>query len=152
MFDHNPRCTLSPMSHRLAAVLLLIVGVAVGAVAERTLFAQPAARVFELRTYTAPEGKLGELHARFRNHTLRIFEKHGMTNVVYLAPLDAPASDNQLVYLLAHKSREAAKESWAAFTNDPEWKKVASESQINGRIVTKVDSVFLAATDYSPLK
>lgn len=152
MFDHNPRCTLLPMSHRLAAVLLLIVGVGGGAVAERTLFAQPAARVFELRTYTAPEGKLGELHARFRNHTLRIFAKHGMTNVVYLAPLDAPASDNQLVYLLAHKSREAAKESWAAFTNDPEWKKVAAESQVNGRIVTKVDSVFLAATDYSPMK
>ena len=111
-----------------------------------------AARVFELRTYTAPEGKLGELHARFRNHTLRIFEKHGMTNVIYLSPMNAPASQNQLVYLLAHKSREAAKASWTAFQNDPEWKKVSSESQVNGRIVAKVDSVFLTATDYSPMK
>ena len=119
---------------------------------QATLNAQPAGRVFELRTYTAPDGKLGELHARFRNHTLRIFEKHGMTNVVYMSPMDAPAADNQLVYLLAHKSRDAAKASWAAFANDPEWKKVSSESQVNGRIVAKVDSVFLTATDYSPLK
>jgi hypothetical protein len=66
--------------------------------------------------------------------------------------MDAPASENQLVYLLAHKSREAAKASWSAFANDPEWKKVASESQVNGRIVEKVDSVFLTATDYSPMK
>jgi len=140
------------MNHRLAAVLILLTGFAAGAVTQGTLSAQSSARVFELRTYTAPDGKLGDLHARFRDHTLRIFEKHGMTNVVYLAPLDAPAKDNQLVYLLAHKSREAAKESWAAFANDPEWKKVASESQLNGRILTKVDSVFLTATDYSPMK
>src|SRR5688572_17585467 len=66
------------------------------------------ARIFELRTYTAPEGKLGELHARFRDHTLRIFKKHGMENIVYFAPQDAPLSQNTLIYLLAHPSREAA--------------------------------------------
>ena len=109
-------------------------------------------RCFEMRTYYAAPGKLDALLARFRDHTAKLFEKHGMTNVVYLAPMDAPASENQLVYLLAHKSREAAKTSWAAFQNDPEWKKVSSESQVNGRIVAKVDSVFLTATDYSPLK
>ena len=125
--------------------------IARGVVSEPVAHAQ-SPRVYELRTYTAPDGKLEELHARFRNHTLRIFEKHGMTNVVYMAPMDAPASENQLVYLLAHKSRDAAKASWAAFQNDPEWKKVSSESQVNGRIVAKVDSVFLTATDYSPLK
>lgn len=140
------------MSRPLAAALLLLTGFAAGALTQHTLTAQSAGRVFELRTYTAPEGKLDALHARFRNHTLRIFAKHGMTNVVYLAPTDAPASQNQLVYLLAHQSREAAKASWSAFANDPEWKKVASESQLNGRIVEKVDSVFLTATDYSPLK
>lgn len=137
---------------RLVPALLLLTGFAAGALTQHTLSAQSAARVFELRTYTAPEGKLADLHTRFRNHTLRIFEKHGMTNVIYLAPMDAPASQNQLVYLLAHKSREAAKVSWSAFTNDPEWKKVSSESQVNGRIVEKVDSVFLTAADYSPLK
>jgi hypothetical protein len=114
--------------------------------------AQAAPKVYELRTYTVPEGKLADLHARFRNHTLRIFQKHGMTSVVYLAPTDAPLSQNTLVYLLAHQSRDAAKASWDAFRNDPEWKNVAAESQLNGPIVTKVDSVFLAATDYSPMK
>ena len=140
------------MRTRIAAVLLLLAGFAAGALTQHTLTAQSADKVFELRTYTAPDGKLGELHARFRNHTLRIFEKHGMTNVIYLSPMDAPASQNQLVYLLSHKSRDAAKASWDAFRNDPEWKKVASESQVNGTIVSKVDSVFLTATDYSPLK
>jgi len=140
------------MRTRFAAVLLLAAGFAAGALTQHTLSAQTAARVFELRTYTAPDGKLGDLHARFRNHTLRIFEKHGMTNVIYLSPMDAPASANQLTYLLAHKSREAAKASWTAFQNDPEWKKVSSESQVNGRIVAKVDSTFFTATDYSPMK
>jgi hypothetical protein len=111
-----------------------------------------AGRVFELRTYTAPDGRLGDLHARFRNHTLRIFQKHGMTNVIYLAPQDAPLSQNTLIYLLAHESREAAKRSWDAFRNDPEWKKVAAETQANGPIVSKVESVFLNPTDYSPMK
>ena len=146
------RCNLSRMRNRFVALLLLLAGFAAGAVTQGTLDAQPAGRIFELRTYTAPDGKLGELHTRFRNHTLRIFEKHGMSNIVYLSPMDAPAAENQLVYLLAHKSRDAAKASWAAFANDPEWKKVSSESQVNGRIVAKVDSVFLTATDYSPLK
>ena len=100
-------------------------------------------RVFELRTYTAPEGKLAELHARFRNHTMRIFKKHGIENVIYFAPEDAPLSQNTLIYLIAHPSREAAKQNWAAFGKDPEWQKVAQESQVNGKIVAKVESVFL---------
>ncbi len=116
------------------------------------VLAQGSARVFEIRTYTANEGKLGDLHARFRNHTLRIFAKHGMTNVVYFAPQDSPLSQNTLVYVLSHASREAAKKSWADFAADPEWQKVAADSQVNGRIVSKVESVFADATDYSPLK
>jgi len=110
------------------------------------------ARIFELRTYTAPEGKLGELHARFRDHTLRIFKKHGMENIIYFAPQDAPLSQNTMIYLLAHPSREAADKNWAAFGKDPEWQKVAQETQVNGKIVAKVDRVFLNATDYSPMK
>jgi hypothetical protein len=111
-----------------------------------------SARVFELRTYTAPDGKLEELHTRFRDHTLRIFKNHGMTNVAYFKPQDAPLSQNTLVYLISHQSRDAAKANWAAFQADPEWQKVASESQKNGKIVAKVESVFLDPTDYSPLK
>jgi hypothetical protein len=114
--------------------------------------AQAPPRVFELRTYTAPDGRLADLHRRFRDHTLRIFAKHGMTNVVYLSPQDAPLSSNTIVYLLAHPSREAAKKSWSAFVNDPEWKKVASESQVNGPILSKVESIYLDPTDYSPMK
>jgi hypothetical protein len=112
-------------------------------------------KVFELRTYTSPEGKLNDLVARFRNDTLRIFEKHGMENVGYWLPTDAPASSNTLIYILAHlahDSRDAATKSWAAFRDDPEWKAVAERTQVNGPIVSKVDSVFLEATDFSPLK
>src|SRR5262245_725860 len=109
-------------------------------------------RVFELRTYTAPEGKLDALHARFRDHTRRIFEKHGMTSIGYWVPQDAPDSQNTLIYVLAHPSREAAKASWAAFAADPEWQKVSAESQKDGRIVSKVVSVFMDPTDYSAIK
>ena len=119
---------------------------------EPALQAQAATRVFELRTYTAPEGKLPDLQARFRNHTLRIFERHGMTNVGYWIPQDDPLRQNTIVYLLAHRSREAAKESWAAFGADPEWRKVAAESQVNGRIVQGVVSVFLDPADFSPMR
>lgn len=109
-------------------------------------------RVFELRTYTAPEGKLPDLEKRFRDHTMRIFKKHGMESVGYWTPQDAPDSQNTLIYILAHPSREAAKKNWAEFQADPEWQKVSAESQVNGRIVSKVVSVFMDATDFSPLK
>jgi len=109
-------------------------------------------KVFELRTYTSPDGKLDDLLARFRNDTMRIFEKHGMHNVGYWVPADAPASANTLIYVLAHDSRDAATKSWAAFRADPEWQAVAERTQANGPIVSRVESVFLEATDFSPLK
>lgn len=114
--------------------------------------AAPPTRVFEIRTYTAPDGKLEDLHARFRNHTTRIFEKHGMKNIGYWTPQDSVLSKNTIVYILAHESREAARQSWAAFGRDPEWRQVARESEANGRIVARVESRFLEPTDYSPLK
>ncbi len=114
--------------------------------------AQPEKKVFEMRTYTAPEGKLGDLDKRFRDHTMRIFKKHGMESVGYWHPQDAPDSQNTLIYVISHSSREQAKKNWAAFGADPEWQKVSTESQVNGRIVSKVVSVFMDATDYSPLK
>lgn len=106
--------------------------------------------VYELRTYTAPPGKLNELLARFRQHTLKIFERHGMKNVAYWVPTDEKDnSANTLVYLLEHKSRVAAEASWKAFGADPEWKDVSKKSQVNGKIVAKVESTFLKATDFS---
>ena len=109
-------------------------------------------RVFELRTYTTVEGRLDALNARFRDHTTKLFEKHGITNVGYWVPMDEPRSKNTLVYLLAHSSREAAKKSFGAFRDDPAWQKARTESEASGKIVEKVESVFLAPVDYSPLK
>lgn len=108
-----------------------------------------ADRVYELRTYHCYEGKLDTLLTRFRNHTTRIFEKHGMTNVGYWVPQD---QKDTLIYLLSFPSREAAKKSWDEFRSDPEWKKVAAESEANGKIVQKVDSVYMSPTDFSKLK
>lgn len=114
--------------------------------------AETGKRIFELRTYTTPAGKLGNLNARFREHTMRIFERHGMTNVGYWTPQDAPASENTLIYIISHRDRETAAKNWQAFRDDPEWQKVSQESQVDGKIVDKVESVFLDATDYSPMK
>jgi hypothetical protein len=130
-----------------AAIAALIVGAAI-AIAR----AQVDTRVFEIRTYTTHPGKLDALNARFRNHTVALFKKHGMTNVGYWTPQDAPLSENTLIYVLAHTSREAAKQSWDAFRNDPDWVKARTESEAQGPINLKVESVFLNATDYSPLK
>jgi hypothetical protein len=113
---------------------------------------QSKGRVFEIRTYTAEEGRLDALHARFRNHTVKLFEKHGMTNIGYWTPEDAPLSRNTLIYVLAHPSREAAKKNWDEFRNDADWKKARDESEASGKIVSKVESVFMDATDYSPLR
>ena len=109
-------------------------------------------RVFEIRTYTTPEGKLPDLHKRFREHTLKLFERHGMVNVAYWTPQDAKLASNTLIYVVAHKSREAAAQSWAAFIKDPEWQRVKAASEANGKIVTKVESTFVEATDFSPMK
>ncbi len=108
--------------------------------------------VYELRTYTANRGKLDDLLARFRDHTLRIFENHGMTNVGYWVYQDEPLSENTLTYLLAHDSREAAQESWRRFGGDPEWRTVAEESQRDGRLISGLTSVFLDPTDFSPMR
>lgn len=109
-------------------------------------------RVFELRTYVAPPGRLPDLQRRFREHTLALFTRHGMTNVGYWTPQDSARRDNTIVYLLAHRSREAARTSWAAFGRDPEWRRVQAASEADGRIVERVESVFLDPTDFSPIR
>lgn len=114
--------------------------------------AQSSGRVYELRTYTCNEGKLEALQKRFREHTTKIFERHGMKNIGYWVPQDAPRSQNTLIYIIAHESRDAAKKNWDDFRKDPEWQKVQTESEAGGKIVSKVESVFMDATDYSPMK
>jgi hypothetical protein len=115
----------------------------------RAADAPAAGPVYELRIYYAAEGKLDDLNARFRNNTMRIFEKHGMKNVGYFVP-EGANPDRKLIYFLEHASRDAARESWKAFGADPEWQQVAKESEKNGRLVSKVETHYLALTDYSP--
>lgn len=114
-------------------------------------FAQ-AEKVFELRTYTATPGNLDKLLARFRDHTIRIFEKHGMKSIAYWVPTDEAESSNTLIYILAHESQEAANRSWQAFSQDPEWQKVNEESNANGPILQGVVRKYMSATDFSPMK
>ena len=136
-----------------ASAAIFVAGFSLGSLRQNGSVAHAQGKhVYELRTYTAPDGKLGELNKRFRDHTVRIFNKHGMKSVLYITPQDAPDSQNTLIYVLEHPSREAAKKAWADFAADPEWKKVSEESQVNGRIVSKVVSVFGDPTDYSPMK
>ena len=110
-------------------------------------------RVFELRTYTAADGKLQALSDRFRDHTVALFKKHDMESIGYFIPQDDPAKQNTLVYLIAHKDREASKKNWADFLADPEWRKVSAESEANGRLIAGAPmTVYLDPTTYSPLK
>lgn len=109
---------------------------------------EPAKRVYEMRTYYAAEGKLDALHARFRDHTVKLFEKHGIANVGYFVPTEN--SERKLIYWLSYPSRDAAKASWKAFMADPDWQKAYKASEVDGKLVAKVESVFMTAADYSP--
>ena len=111
---------------------------------------QSSTTVYELSIYHAHEGKLEALLARFRDHTMQLFEKHGLKNVAYWLPTDDPQKGHTLVYMLEHPSREAATANWQAFRDDPEWQRVKSESEANGPLVDKVDSTFLTLTEFSP--
>jgi len=106
--------------------------------------------VYELRVYHANEGKLDALLARFRDHTVEIFKRHGMISVAYWTPTDEPLKGRTLIYILEHPSREAATENWKAFGDDPEWVKVSTASEVNGKLVAKVDSTYMTLTDFSP--
>lgn len=107
-------------------------------------------RLFEMRVYTTAEGKLPNLHERFCDHTNRLFVKHGMSLIAYWTPEDKP---NTLIYVLAYPNRAARDASWKAFMGDSDWKQVwaASKQKAGGPIVTKVESTFMNATDYSPI-
>jgi hypothetical protein len=138
---------------RLAAATLLVLLLAATPLSAQAQPAQPPAALagpayYELRTYYANPGKFDDLQARFRNHTLRLFEKAGMTNVAYWTKQDG--GDGVLIYVLAYPSKEAREAAWARFRADPEWQAAAKASELNGKLVAKVDSVFMTMTDYSP--
>ena len=124
----------------------------VAAVMTRTngRFAEKVLGADELRVYHAAPGKLADLLARFRNHTIKIFDRHEMKSVAYWTPADEPEKGNTLIYILRHPSREAAAANWKSFGDDPEWKSVRDKSEENGKLVEKVDSTYMTMTDFSP--
>ena len=127
--------------NRIAATLIASIGLSM-------LTTIATADVYELRTYTTNVGKLDNLNARFRDHTVALFEKHGIQSIGYWVPV---GKENTLIYVIKHKSRDAASESWKAFIADPAWKKVSRESQVDGQILAKApESVYMETTDYSP--
>jgi len=127
---------------RLLGLLVLLAGFAFG-----------QNRVYELRTYTCNEGKLETLKTRFRDHTIEIFKRHGMESIGYWVPQDGPEAKTTLIYIISHASREQAKKNWADFQADPEWKKVAADSEKDGKILVKPpESKFLEPVDFSMLK
>ena len=132
---------------RLAGIAAFFLGAVMAIEVAR---AEESGPLYELRTYTTHEGRLPALNARFRNHTMKLFEKHGMKNVMYWTPTDPKLASNTLIYVLEHKSEEAAKASWAGFRADPEWAKVRDESEKDGKIVLKVEFVYMRTTDFSP--
>ncbi len=135
---------------------IAVLGLALVALAARTLWADKEkkvdTRVFELRIYHAAEGKMKALHARLRDHTCALFKKHGMTIIGFWSPIDDTEAEKKLYYILSYPSKEAADKSWKAFREDPDWIKAKDESEKDGTLVTKVDSVYLNPTDYSPMK
>jgi hypothetical protein len=138
---------------KLKAPLYLLTLLASAITAATAPEASAADRVFELRTYTASPGKLDALNARFRDHTIALFKKHGMEVVGFWEPIDKETgAGEKLIYLLAHPSRETAQANWKAFREDPEWVKVKAESEAGGVLTAKIESLYLAGTDYSPLK
>ena len=117
-----------------------------------TVQAEENRKVFELRTYTSAPGKLDDLQSRFRDHTTRIFARHGMKVIAYWTPTDPEKATDTLIYVLEHASQVAADQSWQAFAEDPEWAEVSEASNANGQILAKVVREYMKATDYSPLQ
>lgn len=130
----------------LAALALGVCGVA------RAEERKMDTRVFEMRTYYAPPGKMKALHARFRDHTCKLFVKHGITLVGFWSPIDDKEAERKMVYILAYPNKESAERSWKAFRADPTWIKAKAESEKEGPLVEKIESVYLNPIDYSPVK
>jgi NIPSNAP len=133
-----------------AALLVFCAGYLAGT--HQTTVQADSSRVYELRTYHCAPGKLNDLLKRFENHTMAIFELHGMHSIAYFTPTDEPQKSNTLIYIISHASREQAEQNWKAFNADPEWQKVRADSEANGKIVGKVDRVFMSPTTFSPMK
>ena len=129
-----------------------VLGTIVGGLGVNVATRSAPDRVFEIRTYTTAPGQLPMLNKRFREHTVEIFARHGMQSIGYWVPTDTALADNTLIYVLAHPSREAARQAWSDFGKDPEWVKAKADSEKDGKLVDHVDSTLMTPTDYSPIK
>ncbi|WP_395767416.1 NIPSNAP family protein [Aquirufa sp.] len=110
-------------------------------------------QTFELRTYTQLPGRNPAILSRFKNHTLKLFKKHGINSVAYFTTIEKdPNVQSQLVYLVSHPSESAAKTAWEAFVNDPKWKQVSEDSQKDGKIIEKLESIFMSPTSFSTIR
>ncbi len=144
-------CTIRIMLKETHGIILLAAAFFCNPIAGLDIArAEEKTRVFEIRTYYANEGKLDALLARFRDHTVALFKKHGITNIGYWVPADN--KENKLVYMLAYSSREARGKAWKAFLADPNWQKVYKESTKDGRLVSRIVNDFLTGTDFSQIK
>ncbi|MEX0965573.1 MAG: NIPSNAP family protein [Pseudohongiellaceae bacterium] len=132
------------------SLLSLAIGLGAGILVSSS--AQEDGKVYELRIYTATPGNLDNLHARFRDHTIRIFNNHGMKVVGFWSPTSEEEADDTLIYVLEHASQDAANASWRAFGQDPQWQSVSDASNANGSILASVERRYMTATDYSPIK
>jgi hypothetical protein len=136
----------------MALVVVAVGGLTLAAGTPAKTKQQKEPRVFEQRTYYAAPGKMEALHKRFREHTNRLFEKHGMRIIGFWSPLDKKAAEEKLIYILAFPSKAAADQCWDAFRKDPDWLRVKEASERDGKLVERVESVYMKATDYSPMK
>ena len=140
------RTTLAALSLVALTLTAFVTGISVGEARNVDT------RVYELRTYTTNPGRLPALQKRFAEHTMRLFEKHGMQNVMYWTPMDSARKDNTLIYVISHASREAADKSWREFSADSDWAKAATASEVDGKILAKSpERVFMTATPWSPI-
>jgi hypothetical protein len=128
-----------------AAMMPFLVGDAMQAGAQVT-----EETVYELRIYHLNEGKQALIEERFRSKETKIFERCGMHGVGFWTPTDEPLAGRTLIYMLRHKSRAAATESWAKFKADPEWIALKAESEKDGAFMLKAESTFMKLLDFSP--
>jgi hypothetical protein len=147
---YNPRVKRRTLLKTLPAAALLAPSLWTEARDAASQQAQDSSGVYELRIYHTAPGKLPDLLTRFREHTIKIFDQHGMKSIAYWVPIDEPEKSNTLIYILYHPSREAAAANWKSLQDDPNWKSVKEKSEANGKIVEKVDSTFMSLANFSP--
>jgi hypothetical protein len=147
---YNPRVKRRTLLKTLPAAALLAPSLWTEARDAASQQAQDSSGVYELRIYHTAPGKLPDLLTRFREHTIKIFDQHGMKSIAYWVPIDEPEKSNTLIYILYHPSREAAAANWKSFQDDPTWKSVKEKYEANGKIVEKVASTNMSLANFSP--